>query len=76
MPRDCNSGGEANQLKAQTLKSMRNNQVVQTQLMLRKLGNLDHIPVRMRYAYESYRNALANGHAFATRFRFDDKTHD
>ena len=76
MPRDCNSGAEANQLKAQTLKSMRNNQVVQTKLMLRKLGNLDHIPVRMRYAYESYRNALSNGHAHAYRFHFDGKSYD
>ena len=76
MPRDCNSGAEANQLKAQTLKSMRNKQVVLTKLMLRKLGNLDHIPARMRPVYECYRNALSNGHAHAYRFHYDGKSHD
>ena len=76
MPRNCQTGAIGLQIKASTKNALRQEQIIQTKLMLHKLDNLDHIPVRMRYAYESYRTALSNGHAYAYRFHFDGKSYD
>ena len=43
---------------------------------LSNMETLDHIPQRMRYTYESYRNALAQGHAYACRYMIDGQMND
>ena len=75
MRKNSGSGEQSPQILAEKRKQLRQNQRNQTLIMLNNLQTLDHIPVRMRYAYEFYRNTLANGHAFATRYKIDNIMH-
>ena len=76
MPRLTSSGANAQKAKAETRRKLRLSQRQQTSIMLHNLQSLDHIPIRMRYAYEFYRAALTNGQAHAHRFKLDDNMND
>ena len=76
MPRNVGSGASGLQEKAQTRNRLRQQQKANTALMLKNVESLDHIPVRMRYTYECYRNALAQGHAYACRYMIDGQMND
>ncbi len=76
MPKNTDGGAHALQEKAQTRNRLRQQQKANTALMLKNMESLDHIPVRMRYTYECYRNALAQGHAYACRYMIDGQMND
>ena len=76
IPKETGGGAHALQEKAQTRNRLRQQQKTNTALMLKNMETLDHIPQRMRYAYENYRNALAQGHAYACRYMIDGQMND